>query len=111
MVPALRSAFNAAFTKEKYNAFIQDLHSQYPGAIEFRIAETPVFVPKTFAAQLTDACESIIDLIVSPEFKQLTDRSIPAADRVPNENGHSHFLAFDFGVCLDESGALQPQLI
>jgi hypothetical protein len=111
MVPALRSAFNAAFTKEKYKAFIQDLDSQYPGAIEFRIAETPVFVPKTFAAQLTDACESIIDLIVSPEFKHLTDRSIPAADRVPNENGHSHFLAFDFGVCLDEAGGLQPQLI
>lgn len=111
MVPALRDAFNAAFTRDKYNAFIQDLHSQYPGAIEFRIAETPVFVPKAFGAQLIEACESIIDLIVDPEFKKLTGRSIPAADRVPNENSHSHFLAFDFGVCIDETGARQPQLI
>jgi hypothetical protein len=111
MVPALRNAFNAAFTRDKYDAFIKDLDSQYPGAIEFRIAETPVFVPKAFAAQLTEACESIIDLIVDPEFKKLTERSIPAADRVPNENSHSHFLAFDFGVCIDEIGARQPQLI
>jgi hypothetical protein len=111
MVPALRNAFNAAFTKERYDAFMHDLHGKHPGAIEFRIAETPVFVPKAFADQLFDACESIIDLIVDPDFKKLTERSIPPADRVPNENDHSHFLAFDFGVCIDEAGNRQPQLI
>jgi hypothetical protein len=30
---------------------------------------------------------------------------------VPNENGHSHFIAFDFGVCLSEQGEFEPQLI
>jgi len=113
MVPALRKAYNDAFTKEKYAAFLKDLDNRYPGAIEFRVAETPVFVPKGFASQLLDACEAIIDLIVDPDFKKLTERSIPAIDRVPNENGHSHFLAFDFGVCVDEQDAKswQPQLI
>jgi len=52
MVPSIRKAFNEAFTREKYEAFLQDLHSQYPGAIEFRVAETPVFIPASFAAQL-----------------------------------------------------------
>jgi hypothetical protein len=111
MVPALRAAFNDAFTPEKYEAFLQDLHSHYPGAIEFRIAETPVFVPASFARQLTDACEYIIDVIMDPEFKQLTERAIPDSDRVAGENGHSQFLVFDFGVCTDESGNWQPQLI
>jgi hypothetical protein len=111
MVPALRKAFNEAFTRQRYNDFLTDLHSKYPGAIEFRIAETPVFIPKPFARQLTDTCEHIIDLITDPHFKTLTERSIPPADRVPNENGHSHFLAFDFGVCVNEAGQWEPQLI
>ncbi|HEY4206159.1 MAG TPA: hypothetical protein VGM31_05065 [Puia sp.] len=111
MVPSLRAAFNDAFTPAKYEAFLMDLDSRHPGAIEFRLAETPVFVPASFANQLTDACEYIIDTITDPGFKQLTERAIPESDRVAGENGHSHFLAFDFGVCIDENGGLQPKLI
>ncbi len=111
MVPALRDAFNAAFTADKYQAFLQALHRPYPGAIEFRIAETPVFVPKGFTQQMTSTCESILDLVCDPGFGQLTDRAIPQADLVPNQNGHSHFIAFDFGVCQNEAGELEPQLI
>ena len=111
MVPALRKAFNDAFTRQRYDDFLTDLHSKYPGAIEFRIAETPVFIPKPFAAQLTDTCERIIDFITDPAFKKLTERAIPPGDRVPKENDHSHFLAFDFGVCVNETGQCIPQLI
>ena len=111
MVPALRKAFNDAFTRQRYQHFLTDLHSRYPGAIEFRIAETPVFVPPSFAASLTDACEHIIDLILEPKFKEWTERAIPAQDRVARENDHPHFLVFDFGVCEDGEGGLQPQLI
>src|SRR5258708_2337922 len=112
MVPALRKAFYAAFSPQRYENFLKDLHSHYPGIIDFRVAETPVFIPKDFAARLTDACESIIDLIVDPGFKQLTERAIPAGDRVPGEKDHSHFLAFDFGICVDgKDGSWQPQLI
>jgi hypothetical protein len=111
MVPALRKAFNEAFTRQRYDNFVTDLHSKYPGAIEFRIAETPVFIPREFADQLTDTCERIIDFITDPAFKELTERSIPSNDRVPGENDHSHFLAFDFGVCVNETGQWEPQLI
>lgn len=111
MVPALRKAFNDAFSKEKYNALLQDLDDVYPGAIEFRLAESPVFIPDTFARQMFDACDHIIDLILDPGFKKLTERAIPTTDRVPNENDHSHFLAFDFGVCIGPDGQYHPQLI
>lgn len=111
MVPALRKAFNAAFTRERYEQFLADLNSRYPGAIEFRIAETPVFVPASFAKQMLDACENIVDLILDPAFKERTEQAIPANDRVPNENAHPHFLVFDFGVCEDAHGGWQPQLI
>jgi len=111
MVPALREAFNAAFTKRNYEAFLQDLNRLHPGAIEFRVAETPVFVPKSFGEKMTDTCEAIVDLITDSGFKRITERSIPPSDAVANENAHSHCIAFDFGVCLGRSGDLEPQLI
>ena len=27
------------------------------------------------------------------------------------ENHHSHFIAFDFGICINEAGEYEPQLI
>ncbi|MEO6814304.1 MAG: hypothetical protein ABI172_10265 [Ginsengibacter sp.] len=111
MVPELRSQFNANFTEEKYNQFLKDLNSKYPGNITFRVAETPVFIPKDFTKKMLDTCESIVDIIVSPGFKKLTDRAIPKKDNVPNENEHTDFIAFDFGICENEKGELEPQLI
>ncbi|HTR28867.1 MAG TPA: hypothetical protein VMH27_06340 [Puia sp.] len=111
MVPALRKSFNDTFTRQRYDDLLADLDSRYPGAIEFRIAETPVFIPKDFAAKLTEVCEYLVDLILEPQFRQLTDRAIPPQDRVPNETAHPHFLAFDFAVSEDGHGGYQPQLI
>jgi hypothetical protein len=111
MVPALRQAFNSSFTKAKYEAFLADLQSKHPGAIEFRVAETPVFANKNFKQKLIDACESIVDVITDPRFKELTKNAIPAEEAVPNENDHPHMIAFDFGICVGEDGEPEPQLI
>jgi hypothetical protein len=111
MVPALRKAFNDAFTRQRYDNFMADLDSKHPGAIEFRVAETPVFVLRDFSAKLTDICEHLIDLILEKRFLEWTERAIPSGDRVANENDHPHFLAFDFGVCDDGAGGYEPQLI
>lgn len=111
MIPDLRKQFNENFTHEKYIDFLHDLDSRHPGDIVFRIAETPVFVPKDFTQKMLGACETIIDLIKDPDFKKLTNRAIPSAENVPGENDHPHFIAFDFGICENGSGSLEPQLI
>ncbi|MBL7744889.1 MAG: hypothetical protein JNN00_15555 [Chitinophagaceae bacterium] len=111
MIPPLRKKFNKDFTIEKYGNFLVDLNEAHPGTIEFRVAETPVFVPKEFTKKLLDACESIIDVIVDPKFKELTKNAIPGNLQVPGENDHSHFIAFDFGVCINEKKEYEPQLI
>jgi len=111
MIPSIRQEFNRSFTKEKYQRFLEDLHSKHPGAIEFRVAETPVFISKDFGDRMINACESIVDVIVDRNFKSLTDRSIPQTDLVPNQNDHSHMIAFDFGICMNDEGELEPQLI
>jgi hypothetical protein len=50
-------------------------------------------------------------VITQFNFKPLTSRAIPPEIKVPNENDHSHFIAFDFGVCENADGELEPQLI
>ena len=111
MISKLREQFNADFTPEKYNAFLKDLDSKHPGDIVFRIAETPIFIPKDFTQKIVDACESIVDTIVDPKFKALTDRAIPKGENVPGENDYADFMVFDFGICENEEGELEPQLI
>src|SRR5690606_2565350 len=96
---------------EKYDTFLTKLDSLYPGSIDFRLAETPVFIPKNFGNQMLSVCESIIDLIKNPLFTQLTDMSIPTSDRVPDQSGFPHMIAFDFGVCSNDRNEIEPRLI
>ena len=111
MIAEIRNKFNTQFTEEKYKAFIEELHSQYFGALEFRVAETPIFVDKFFTKKMLDTCENIIDVITGYNFKTITSHAIPGNVRVPNEQDHCHFIAFDFGICENEAGELEPQLI
>lgn len=111
MQKELRQAFNKNFSGEKYKAYVERIENLHPGALDFRNAETPVFVPKAFTQKMLDACEGIIDVIVKPDFISLTDRSIPKDIIVPNETAHTDFIAFDFGVCETANGELEPQLI
>ena len=111
MINALRQQFNDNFTKEKYEAYVKQIEALHPGALDFRNAETPIFIPKDFTKKMLDACDDIIDVIVDEKFIALTERGIPANAKVPHQNNHSHFIAFDFGICEDANGTLEPQLI
>lgn len=107
----IRQQYNQSFSKEKYQNFLTDLNESLPKPIEFRVAETPVFVPKSLKNKLIEACESIVDVIVKDDFKDKTAKAIPVLQTVPNENDHTSFLAIDFAVCHDENGEFVPQLI
>jgi hypothetical protein len=111
MVTELRAQFNKNFTAEKYKAYVEALAAVHPSTLEFRVAETPIFIDKTFKEKVLSACESIVDVITQYNFKPLTSRAIPPEIKVPNENEQSHFIAFDFGICENENGELEPQLI
>jgi hypothetical protein len=111
MVPALRDLFNNSFTAQKYRQFLATLNSSYPGAIDFRVAESPVFLDDHFNQQMLDTCDYIIDVINDPDFIQKTNASVPDNKNVPAQTAHPHFLAFDFGICLNEHNKIVPQLI
>lgn len=111
MVPAIRSAYNQQFSETQYQAYLKALHAQHTDAIQFRVAETPVFIDKSFKDKIINACESIVDVITQYNFKTLTSHAIPENVRVPNEDEHTHFIAFDFGICQNTEGEYEPQLI
>jgi hypothetical protein len=111
MIPAIRKAYNNAFTKEKYEAFLADMHAAHPGQLDFRVAETPIFVPASFLDKMQSACESIIDVITGPGFTEQTNKAIPPGWQVPGNENQPDFIAFDFGICTNKDGEYEPQLI
>ena len=111
MIPSIRTQYNQAFTDQKYQGFLADIAKAYNYKPPFRIAETPVFVGKHLKKQLMEACEEIIDVLVRPDFKKLSEGAILAGQKVPNETDQTTFLQMDFGICQDKEGNLSPQLI
>jgi hypothetical protein len=111
MIQDIRERYNREFTEEKYAEFLDDVNGHFNYKVHFRVAESPVFFPRSFREKITEAGESIIQTLLRDDFKSLTQAAVPEHLFVPNENEHSNFLALDFAVCLDDSGELLPQLI
>jgi hypothetical protein len=107
----VRQRYNAAFTQEKYEAFLNTVNTAYGEPCTFRISETPIFVPKALKAKLLKGVEDICAVITAPGFKQRSEAALPAHLRVPGEHPHTEFLQLDFGICRDKNGELVPQLI
>lgn len=110
MIPAVRQSYNQQFSEDKYRRFIGDLNRIYRREVTFRVAETPVFIAKDFEMLLRRASDEIIDFLVRPDFKALTEKAIPPKLRVPNETERSLFLALDFGV-VNVDDKPEPRLI
>lgn len=111
MHPAIRKAFNAQLSNEKYVEFLAYLDAQFNYHIPFRIGESPVFVPKAMKDQLLEASQQIIDFIASDAFDPIAAKAQPPQLLVPHEDPHATMLAIDFGICEDGNGGLIPQLI
>ena len=111
MIEKIRKSFNQSYREETYLAMLHEIDQAYPNALEFRIAETPIFISKSMSDQMINTCNFIIDFIKSNDFKSYTNQSIPKDEFVKNENTHPHFIAFDFGLCKNEDNKFYPALI
>ena len=112
MIPSYRQRFNAGFTSEKYKAFRRELASRCGMDVPFQVSETPCFFPASLVSRLgEDGKELIRQLVNSPEYLALSEKTIPPVFRVPNEAPHPLFIQVDFGLVRDASGELQPKLV
>lgn len=111
MVPEIRRKYNAEFTQEKYDAFIADLNSYLGVKIDFRVAETPIFIGKEFKNEILNAVNEITTYLMSSEYKKISLNAIPEGRNVPNDPGYTAMLAIDFAICRDVNGGFIPKLI
>lgn len=107
----IRAAFNNQFTEEKYKSYLNEFDIIGNHSLDFRIAETPIFIPKEFREKMLDTCEYIIDFIKDTNFKSITDNSIPSKYKIPNEEDFPSVLVIDFAVCNNKQNVPEPQLI
>ncbi len=112
MVSSIRSRYNDTFANNKYDEFLGAIEALYPGAVDFRLAETPVFVDKQLTSKMIDTCERIVDLMLSEAFMKMTDKAIPQQDKVEGSYGFPEMMAFDFGICTSsDKQEYTPQLV
>ena len=112
MIPSLRKQFNASFTPEKYQTFLQRIDDASDTHVEFRLAETPCFFPPALLNRMTDYGKELIrQLVENKDYRERSNASIPAEFRVANEPDHPMFVQVDFGLVRDANDELQPKLV
>ena len=112
MIPALREEFNRNYTPQRYQSFLDSLAKACGTPIGFRVSETPVFVHKELLEQMAEyGRELVAQLLTSPKYLRVSDKTIPPEYNVPNESERPMFVQVDFGLIRDGKGRLEPKLV
>lgn len=111
MIKEFREKYNAKFSEETYKEFIKYLDTMCGHKIEFRIAETPIFVPDHLFNEIISASDELTSVITRKEFHDFTQNAIPPGLESPNEDRVPTLLSLDFAICRGSDGNLHPQLI
>jgi hypothetical protein len=112
MVPSLRANFNRAYSPDKYHQLLHDLNAVCGTALQFRVSETPCFLPQSLITKMCDyGVQLVQQLVRNPEYARQSDAAVPADYNVANENPLPIFVQVDFGLVRDSNGKLQPKLV
>ena len=111
MQSAIRKHFNENFTEEKYQSYIQLIEKIQGGPLQFRIAETPVFIDKNFGNTLLEAGNSVCKQLTNASFIQQTNEAIPAYAFTKNETPLPDCLVVDFAIAYNHQKEIVPKLI
>jgi hypothetical protein len=105
-----RPLFNQHFTEALYTAYARDLSARLNCTFEFRLAETPLFLPDDFKARLTESAREIVEQLSDPARIERMKRAIPERWNTPGMDALPSFTQVDFAV-VAEDGGYAPKLI
>ena len=112
MIPELRGRFNDGFTPARYQSLLRLVDERCGTHVEFRVAETPVFLQLALLEEMASAgVELTRSLLGNPAYLAAARKAIPAGYEVAGETAHPHFLTADFALVRDGSGELVPRLV
>ncbi|HET9135408.1 MAG TPA: hypothetical protein VFO76_02130 [Candidatus Kapabacteria bacterium] len=101
MIADLRKEFNSKFSDSLYQRMLSELEHRAGCEIEFRVAETPLFLSKQMAVHAATAAENILSKAASAELQAFGVKAIPSQWNVANETDRPLFAAVDFAVTGD----------
>jgi hypothetical protein len=112
MIPELRARFNLEFSPDRYARFLESLYERCRMKVEFRVAETPIFVKKKMLDEMASAGGKLAtQLIANAKYLESARQAIPRDYCVPGDPGHPNFLTADFALVRNGAGALVPRLV
>jgi hypothetical protein len=112
MIPSLRRSYNDSFTQEKYRGYRRRLESHAGCPIEFRLCETPVFLPPSLRDEMVRAATEIWTELSTPANLRRSLEAVPPPLDVPGAGDHPLFAQADFAVTREgPEGELAPKLI
>jgi hypothetical protein len=112
LIPELRTRFNQEFTTQSYTDLLAFLDQHCGLKVEYRVAETPVFLPQAQLELMAAAgAELAQSLMGNPPYLAAARQAIPEGYRVADETAHPHFLTADFALVRDPTGELVPKLV
>ncbi|MBV9307137.1 MAG: hypothetical protein JOZ45_13405 [Acidobacteriaceae bacterium] len=97
---------------ELYEEFLRAMDASAGIHIQFRLSETPVFLPKPLLDKMVRYGRELYEqLAANPDYRKASDAAIPAQFNVPDEPEHPLFVQADFGLIREEDGTLEPKLV
>jgi hypothetical protein len=105
MLPSYRVRFNREFSDQRYAEFVAGLEKRCGVPIEFRLSETPCFMPASLMRRLVTAAHELIDqLLNSPDYLAAADAVVPPAFRLAAGESRPTFIQVDFGLLQTPNG-------
>jgi hypothetical protein len=112
VISEYRSRFNRSFLPEQYASLLARLEAQCGTKIEFRVAETPVFLRAALLQEIAEAGARLCERLLKDEpYLAAARRAIPTGYSVAGENAHPHFLTADFALVCGADGQFAPRLV
>lgn len=112
MIPELRTEFNRGFKPEKYAALLALLEQRSGARVEFRVAETPIFMRLSQLEEMASAGAELTAAVKgNPGCLAAARSAIPAGYLVAGETAHPNFVTADFALIRNPTGELVPRLV
>lgn len=111
MIPELREQFNRRFSERKFASFLERLDYRVRVKIEFRLCETPLFVPKYVQRQCEEAAVEFALRVHDPEYLKRSDAALRPEVTVAQQTDGSAFIVVDFAMTYGAAGEIVPKLI
>jgi hypothetical protein len=112
LIPELRNQFNERFTPDRYASLLRLVEERCGMRVEYRIAETPVFLPLALLEEMAAAgAEMTHSLLANAAYLAAARTAIPAGYNVGGQTPHPNFLTADFALVRNAAGELVPRLV